>query len=141
MLRSTSRARAGGVAQSLSAYARTYVRWMMENPTLAAFTFAAAPRLDPATVISPHPRDVLAGVLDRLVDAGLLSPRARPGAELVVWPAVHGLAVLSADGLVGHRSRRAADQQSERLAIALLAGLNDEATPIADWPAPRTQLS
>jgi AcrR family transcriptional regulator len=138
MRRSTTHARADDPVQPLIAYARTYVRWTIENHALAAFAFAAARRIDPATVISPHPRDVLAAVLDRLVETGALNSRARPGAEFTVWPAVHGLAVLSGDGLIRHRSRRAADLEAERLVRALLTGLNDQATPIANWPAPQT---
>jgi AcrR family transcriptional regulator len=46
--------------------------------------------------------------------------------------------LLSGDGLIRHRSRRAADLEAERLVRALLTGLNDQATPIANWPAPQT---
>jgi len=37
-------------------------------------------------------------VLDECAAAGLLNPNHRPGAEIGVWSAVHGLASLLLDG-------------------------------------------
>ncbi|MEV7612403.1 TetR/AcrR family transcriptional regulator [Streptomyces sp. NPDC089799] len=44
------------------------------------------------------PFEILGAALDGLVDAGLLPPERRPGAEFLAWSAVHGLAVLMIDG-------------------------------------------
>jgi len=41
---------------------------------------------------------LLGAAVDRLVDAGLLDPARRPGAEYLAWSAVHGLALLIIDG-------------------------------------------
>jgi len=39
--------------------------------------------------------------LDKLVAAKVLPPERRPGAELLAWSAVHGLAMLVIDGPLG----------------------------------------
>jgi len=49
----------------------------------------------------PHPFALLGAALDRLVTAGLMPPERRPGAELLAWSAVHGLAMLVIDGPLG----------------------------------------
>jgi AcrR family transcriptional regulator len=133
--RAVARADTTDPMQPLIAYARTYVRWTIDNPGLAALAFAAARHIDLQAVISPHPYDILATELDRLVDTAVLNPAARPGAEFMVWPAVHGLAVLCADGMIRHRNRRTTDLEAERLVRALVAGLNEVTTPAADLTA------
>lgn len=45
-----------------------------------------------------EPFEVLGQVLDEAQAAGLLDARRRPGAEIAVWSAVHGLASLLLDG-------------------------------------------
>ena len=45
-----------------------------------------------------NPFQLLSTALDALVDAGALPPERRPGAEYLAWSAVHGLALLAADG-------------------------------------------
>jgi hypothetical protein len=45
-----------------------------------------------------EPYEILGGVLDEAVAAGLLNADSRPGAEIAAWSAVHGLAVLLLDG-------------------------------------------
>ena len=45
-----------------------------------------------------EPFEVLGQVLDEAQAVGLLDPRRRPGAEIAVWSAVHGLAGLLLDG-------------------------------------------
>ncbi|HEX9499073.1 MAG TPA: TetR-like C-terminal domain-containing protein, partial [Mycobacterium sp.] len=47
---------------------------------------------------SGDPFEILGQVLDLAQAAGLLDPRRRPGAEIGVWSAVHGLASLLLDG-------------------------------------------
>ncbi|MFI6956042.1 TetR-like C-terminal domain-containing protein [Nocardia sp. NPDC050408] len=42
--------------------------------------------------------ELLTESLDGLVEAGLLEPERRPGAEFLAWPTVHGLAYLAVDG-------------------------------------------
>lgn len=47
------------------------------------------------------PFELLGAALDKLVDAGVLPPERRPGAEFLAWSAVHGLAMLVIDGPLG----------------------------------------
>ncbi|HEY9280033.1 MAG TPA: TetR/AcrR family transcriptional regulator [Eoetvoesiella sp.] len=45
-----------------------------------------------------NPFQLLNAALDRLVEVGVLPPERRPGAQYLAWSAVHGLALLIADG-------------------------------------------
>ena len=45
-----------------------------------------------------NPFQLLGVALDRMVDAGVLPPERRPGAEYLAWSAVHGLAMLALEG-------------------------------------------
>jgi hypothetical protein len=66
---------------------------------------------------------VLVTELDRLVDAGSLTSSARPGADFVVWAAVHRLATLLLDGLVHLDTHRDVDREVERLVRAVVNSL------------------
>lgn len=48
--------------------------------------------------VAADPYEILSQVLDEANAGGLLDPRRRPGAEIAVWSAVHGLACLLLDG-------------------------------------------
>ncbi|MBO0774606.1 MAG: TetR/AcrR family transcriptional regulator [Actinobacteria bacterium] len=133
-------ATAHGGQQPLIAVGREYVRWAVEDPAVARVAFAAG-RTEPATRISPHPHDVLAAELDRLAAAGGLPASARPGAEFVIWAAMHGLGVLVADGLVRLDSPQAIDREAERVLTAVLTGLAAEPPPSPAWPMPRSAHS
>jgi hypothetical protein len=114
--------------QRLIALARSYVRWMLEDPAVAALSFRAR-QAPPETPISPHPQDVLDEELDRLglpADSGFL-----------FWAAIHGQAVLLTEGLVRLDSARAVDRQTERLVRAVLTGLGQESDD-AERPAARS---
>ena len=130
----------GGQPQPLIAVGREYVRWAVEDPAVARVAFAAG-RTEPATRISPHPHDVLAAELDRLADVGGLPDSARPGAEFVIWAAMHGLAVLVADDLVRLDSPQDIDREAERVLAAVLTGLAAEPPPSPAWPIPRSAHS
>jgi AcrR family transcriptional regulator len=130
----------GGPQQPLIAVGREYVRWAVEDPAVARVAFAAG-RTEPATRISPHPHDVLAAELDRLADTGALPATARPGAEFVIWAAMHGLAVLLADGLIRLDGPQAIDREAERVLGAVLTGLAAEPPPFPAWPVPRSAHS
>ena len=137
--RAAGRAR-GGQQQRLIAFGRCYVHWALEDPPVARLAFSNG-RTERAAPVCPHPHDVLAAELDRLADAGGLPATARPGAEYVVWAAVHGLATLLADGLVHLGSQRAVDREVERLVRAVLTGLAQEAPRSPAWPTPRSSHS
>ena len=56
-----------------------------------------------------NPFELLGSALDLLVEAGVLPPDRRPGAEYLAWSAVHGLALLLIDGpLKGIAAKQAA---------------------------------
>jgi AcrR family transcriptional regulator len=48
-----------------------------------------------------NPFQLLSASLDLLVDAGVMPASQRPGAEVLAWSAVHGLAMLVIDGPLG----------------------------------------
>ncbi|MFC7328580.1 TetR/AcrR family transcriptional regulator [Marinactinospora rubrisoli] len=116
---------------------RGYVTWALEDPAVARLVFGAG-ATGPDSVISPHPHDVVAAELDRLVGAGALAAASRPGAEFVVWAAVHGLAALLADGLVRLDGVPAVEREAERVIRAVLTGLAHEPTPSQEWPDARS---
>jgi hypothetical protein len=127
---------AGDHRQRLVLVGRAYVRWAMEDPAVAHLAFGAgAP--GPDADISPHPHDVLDAELDRLVDAGALPASSRPGAEFVLWVAIHGLATLLADGSMSLDDRDAVDREVERVVRTVLAGLEQE-EPSSPWSNPRS---
>jgi AcrR family transcriptional regulator len=126
-----------GHQQRLVAAGCAYVRWALQEPALARLVFGAR-ATGPDTLISPHPHDVLDEELDRLVAAGVLGAAARPGADFVLWAAVHGLAVLLADGLMTLDGPQAADRETERVVRAVLAGLAQETAPAPGRPAARS---
>ena len=113
--------------QRLIALARSYVHWMRDDPAVAALSFRAR-HTAPETPIDPHPQDVLDDELERI---GL--PR---DTGLLFWAALHGQAVLLADGLVRMDSASAVDRQTERLVRAMLTGLEQEP---ADAERPRAR--
>jgi len=121
--------------QRLIALGRSYVRWTLEDPSVASLAFGAHHDETEAPV-SPHPHDVLVAELDQLVDAGALTATARPGAEFILWAAVHGLATLLGAGLMRLDGSRAVDREAERLVRAVLTGLAGESPQ--HWPQARS---
>jgi AcrR family transcriptional regulator len=89
---------------SLRAIGTAYLRFAQAEPGLFHTAFATpamtVPEAGPATTgksgLSPF--QLLGVALDRMVDAGLLPPERRPGAEYLAWSSVHGLAMLVLDG-------------------------------------------
>ncbi|MFI8851273.1 TetR/AcrR family transcriptional regulator [Streptomyces sp. NPDC053499] len=119
------------------AVGRGYVRWAVEEPAVARLVFGAGVT-DSESAISPHPHDVLAAELDRLLASGGLTASAREGAEFVVWAAVHGLAMLLIDGLMRLDGTQEIDREAERVVRAVVRGLTTETAPPLPWPAPRS---
>ncbi|GAA0337140.1 TetR/AcrR family transcriptional regulator [Actinoallomurus spadix] len=129
--------RAGGDGvEGVVAFGRGYVRWALEDPAVARHWLAYNAGGGDRT--APHPHRVLAAALDRLVETGGLPAEARPGADFVVWAAVHGLAALLVDGLVHLDTPEAVYAQAERVVRATLIGLSRQAPPPQGWPTPRS---
>jgi AcrR family transcriptional regulator len=88
----------------LRAVSTGYLRFAQAEPGLFRTAFSVP--VDRRDAASParggnggmRPFQLLATALDGLVDAGVLARERRPGAELLAWSAVHGLAVLLIDG-------------------------------------------
>ena len=98
-----------------------YLRFAWQQPGLFRTAFAARPfglqefaLVDAASrgAGGRDPFELLGDALDAMVDAGLLPPARRPGAEFMAWSAVHGMAFLMIDGPL-----RALDEPG-RLALA-----------------------
>ncbi|MEU9749352.1 TetR/AcrR family transcriptional regulator [Streptomyces niveus] len=135
----------GDLQRRLVAVGRTYVQWAVGDPSVARLAFGAGvPAGDPASdstsdaATPPHPHDVLDAELDLLVEVGGLPAAARPGADFVVWAAVHGLATLLVDGLARLDDPRAVAREAERVVRAVLTGLTHEAVPSQGWPTPHS---
>ena len=81
-----------------------YLRFAQAQPGLFRTAFVVSEDAqgdvgpDGAGASGLNPFELLGAAVDRLVDAGLLDPARRPGAEYLAWSAVHGLALLIIDG-------------------------------------------
>ena len=94
---------------SLRAVGTGYLRFAQAETGL--FRTAFGPSEDMAAGMAPDPEragagglnpfQLLGAALDLWVDAGLMPPERRPGAEFLAWSAVHGLAMLVVAGPLG----------------------------------------
>ncbi|OMC44023.1 TetR/AcrR family transcriptional regulator [Mycobacterium sp. IS-1264] len=98
-------ARARAPRQRLRAVGTAYIDFALSEPGLFRTAFTSHPATAPAAdqdAAAPRdgadPFEILSDVLDQCQAAGLLDRRRRPGAEIAVWSAVHGLANLLLDG-------------------------------------------
>jgi AcrR family transcriptional regulator len=88
----------------LRAVGRGYLRFARDEPGLFRAAYTVPANLEEA--FSPSkagpggrtPFQLLGVALDEMVAAGVLPPERRPGAELVAWSSVHGLAMLHLEG-------------------------------------------
>lgn len=89
---------------SLRAVGSGYLKFARAEPGLFRTAFSVPDPLRGAAVAEKagtsglNPFQLLGAALDRWVDAGLLPPQRRLGAEYLAWSAVHGLAMLIIDG-------------------------------------------
>jgi AcrR family transcriptional regulator len=85
----------------LRALGRGYIRFAVDDPGLFRTAFCPPEKLQPGAaerMVSQGPYMLLSGVLDELVEHGVLDPARRAGAEIPAWATVHGLATLLTDG-------------------------------------------
>ncbi|MCU1416866.1 MAG: TetR/AcrR family transcriptional regulator [Schumannella sp.] len=88
----------------LRAVGRGYLRFARDEPGLFRAAYTVPSNLEQA--FSPDkagpggrtPFQLLGVALDELVAAGLMPAERRPGAELIAWSSVHGLAMLVLEG-------------------------------------------
>jgi AcrR family transcriptional regulator len=88
----------------LNAGAKVYVQFAEARPRLFDLMFSplgVGPRQGKTDATKPSGRKAykqLSEALDNLVLSGKLTPQRRAGAERVLWPLIHGLAVLRRAG-------------------------------------------
>jgi AcrR family transcriptional regulator len=91
-------------------------------PDRADRPVAADPaEVDPADLPAPLAR--LVAALDGLVEAGLLAPDRRPGAEWPCWSAVHGFALLAIGGPLHGQPADLLQAAAGRTVDAIIAGV------------------
>jgi AcrR family transcriptional regulator len=94
---------AAAARRRLRAIYRAYLDFARAEPGLFVTAFSlpgqhAYGAQDGGTGPDANPLDQLRGVLDELVEAGVLDSRRRGGIEYSIWSTVHGLAVLAGQG-------------------------------------------
>jgi AcrR family transcriptional regulator len=95
---------AGTAHEHLRAVGIGYLRFARDEPGLFRAAYTVPSNLEQA--FSPGkagpggrtPFQLLGVALDELVEVGLMPAERRPGAELLAWSAVHGLAMLVIEG-------------------------------------------
>ena len=113
----------------LRAVGAGYLRFAQAEPGLFRTAFSASDNLRNAA--SPSrvgeggltPFQLLGATLERLVEAGVLPPERRPGAEFLAWSAVHGLAMLLIDGPLRGLDRMQTQDAGRRLLDMVERGL------------------
>ncbi len=125
----------GMARESLRSVGTGYLRFAFGEPGLFRTAFASAAAADDAPAghrandperagpSGRNPFQLLGDALDRYVDAGLLPPERRPGAEYLAWSAVHGLAMLGLDGPLRGTSRRQLETLGQRVVEMVERGL------------------
>jgi len=114
---------------SLRAVGTGYLRFAMTETGLFRTAFSVPDEVeddvDPSKAGESglNPFQLLGAALDRWVDAGLLPPERRPGAEYIAWSAVHGLSVLLIDGPLRSHAREQAALLGQRLLDLVEKGL------------------
>ena len=104
-----------------------YIKFALDEPgwfTVAFFGADLTGRTDEknGTATAP-PYLALVEALDAMVDAGVLSPERRDGAEWPCWSAVHGFAELVLHGPLRDISRRDVESLAQRTVDDIIAGV------------------
>jgi AcrR family transcriptional regulator len=112
--------------QRLRALGLAYITFALTDPGLfrTAFCRPDKPRADAADRMpATGPYALLSGVLDELVEHGVLEVGRRAGAEIPAWAAVHGLATLLLDGPLALISAEERGDAIERTSDFMLNGI------------------
>jgi AcrR family transcriptional regulator len=112
----------------LRALGRAYISFALTDPGLFRTAFCRPDTAVPDVTdrIAAHgPFALVSGVLDELVEHGVLDPDRRQGAEIATWAAVHGLATLLVDGplaLLDEQERALAMERNADFVLNGIAG-------------------
>ncbi|SEC09858.1 TetR/AcrR family transcriptional regulator [Terriglobus roseus] len=116
--------------RSLRAVGKAYMDFALREPGLfhTAFSvpapvFQQPPNPANAGQTGMNPFQLLSLALDRMVDAGILKAKDRPGAEFLAWSTVHGMSILMLDGPLRGIDAPTAQQFGKRLLDMVERGL------------------
>ena len=114
--------------KSLRAVGMGYLGFAMREPGMFRTAFSVSPPVhspDPANTASMglNPFQLLSLALDRMLESGLLSKRARQDAEYLAWSTVHGLALLVLEGPLHQMPHKMVLALGERLVVMVERGL------------------
>ena len=110
----------------LVALGRAYVAWARHQPHRFEAAFGSQ-QGRPDVPANLRPFKLLGSLLDEAVIRKMLSPDGRQNAELILWPALHGLAVLASSGPLLEKSEREVAALCDDLVLTILAGLKARA--------------
>lgn len=111
----TARGRTARASARMEAIGRAYIDFARTEPGWFRTAFSSSRAHPPVpspdetspaqpevvftdSVSEPNPYEILMTGLDDLVEAGILAPERRPGAQYAAWSKVHGLSTLLLDG-------------------------------------------
>jgi len=118
-MQSSSRRR--GAEDQLRAVGMGYIKFALDEP--GWFTVAFFGAVNPDETAGAPPYLALVEALDAMVNAGVLSPERRDGAEWPCWSAVHGFAELVLHGPLRDISRRDVESFAQRTVDDIIAGV------------------
>jgi AcrR family transcriptional regulator len=117
--------------RSLRAVGKAYMEFALREPGLfrTAFSvpapvFQQPPNPANAGATGLNPFQLLSLALDRMLEAGILKPKDRPGAEFLAWSTVHGMSLLMLDGPLRGIDASTAEQFGKRLLDMVERGLS-----------------
>jgi len=117
--------------RSLRAVGTGYLTFALNEPGLfkTAFSVPAPVFEEPnpanAGTTGLNPFQLLALALDRMLAAGILKAKDRPGAEFLAWSTVHGMALLMLDGPLRGIDAATAEAFAKRLLDMVDRGLSE----------------
>jgi AcrR family transcriptional regulator len=112
----------------LVALGRVYVAWARHQPHRFEAAFGSQQRR-PDVPANLRPFKLLGSLLDEAVIRETLPSDARRHGELILWPALHGLAVLASSGPLLEKSEREVAALCDDLVLTILAGLKARTHP------------
>lgn len=113
-----------------------YIKFALDEPgwfTVAFFGANLTAVADDTGARVAPPYRALVEALDAMVNAGVLTPQRRDGAEWPCWSAVHGFAELVLHGPLRDVSRRYLESLAQRTVDDIIAGLSTKVAVPADF--------